>query len=157
MPTSRGSSPPRDTMLISCVSCTAGGFFMAEPPGKCFLKLCSILYCEYTIIQHLKLTSSAMITSLAHIYVFIFASVFFRQIFESRMQAPQIKCVCSFQQVLPNQLNLRVFALPQPHQKKYAVKILGVSNLIVDKYFNEFQLQFFIMRRLNSFLIMKAF
>ena len=43
---SRGSSRPRDQILISCVSCIAGGFFLpAEPPGKphrynslCFLK-----------------------------------------------------------------------------------------------------------------------
>ena len=29
MPSSRGSSPPRDP-TVSCVSCTAGGFFTAE-------------------------------------------------------------------------------------------------------------------------------
>ena len=31
---SRGSSQPRDRSHISRVSCTAGGFFTAEPPGK---------------------------------------------------------------------------------------------------------------------------
>ena len=31
---SRGSSPPRDQTCISCVSCTAGGFFTAEPFGE---------------------------------------------------------------------------------------------------------------------------
>ena len=31
---SRGSSPPRDRTQISCVSCIAGRFFSAEPPGK---------------------------------------------------------------------------------------------------------------------------
>ena len=31
MPSSRGSSPPRDR---TCISCTAGGFFITEPPGK---------------------------------------------------------------------------------------------------------------------------
>ena len=76
MLSSRGSSPPRDPTLISCVSCTAGGFFMAEPPGKPFLKLCSIPYCEYTIIQHLKLTSSTTIYVL-HIYMFLFLPVCF--------------------------------------------------------------------------------
>ena len=33
---SRGASQPRDRTLISCVSCTAGGFFTAELPGKLF-------------------------------------------------------------------------------------------------------------------------
>ena len=31
---SRGSSRPRDQTYISCFSCTAGGFFTTEPPGK---------------------------------------------------------------------------------------------------------------------------
>ena len=31
---SRGSSPLRDWTHISCISCTAGRFFTAEPPGK---------------------------------------------------------------------------------------------------------------------------
>ena len=31
---SRGSPQPRDWTLISCVSCTAGGFFTTEPMGK---------------------------------------------------------------------------------------------------------------------------
>ena len=30
----QGSWPPRDQTCISCVSCIAGGFFSAEPPGK---------------------------------------------------------------------------------------------------------------------------
>ena len=34
---SRGSSPPRDQKCICCVSCIAGGFFTAEPPGKSLL------------------------------------------------------------------------------------------------------------------------
>ena len=34
MPSSRGSSRPRDRTCISCGSCTAGGFFTAEPMGK---------------------------------------------------------------------------------------------------------------------------
>ena len=34
MPSSRGSSWPRDRTRVSCGSCTAGGFFTAEPPGK---------------------------------------------------------------------------------------------------------------------------
>ena len=34
MPSSRGSSPPRDRTQVSCGSCIAGGFFTAEPPGK---------------------------------------------------------------------------------------------------------------------------
>ena len=33
MPSSRGSSGPRDRTHI-CISCTARGFFAAEPPGK---------------------------------------------------------------------------------------------------------------------------
>ena len=34
MPSSRGSSQPRDRTPISCGSCTAGEFFTAEPLGK---------------------------------------------------------------------------------------------------------------------------
>ena len=30
----RGSSQPKDQTHISCRSCTAGGFFTTEPPGK---------------------------------------------------------------------------------------------------------------------------
>ena len=36
IPSSRGSSWPRDRNCISCDSCIAGGFFIAEPPGKHF-------------------------------------------------------------------------------------------------------------------------
>ena len=31
---SKGSSQPRDGTCVSCVSCTAGGFFKVEPLGK---------------------------------------------------------------------------------------------------------------------------
>ena len=34
MPSSRGSSQPRDQTRISCFSCIAGRFFTAETPGK---------------------------------------------------------------------------------------------------------------------------
>ena len=34
IPFSRGSLWPRDGTPASCSSCTAGGFFTAEPPGK---------------------------------------------------------------------------------------------------------------------------
>ena len=34
MPSSRGSSQPRDWTHVSCISCIAGRFFTAEPPGK---------------------------------------------------------------------------------------------------------------------------
>ena len=34
MPSSRESSPPRDWTRVSCLSCTAGGFFTTEPLGK---------------------------------------------------------------------------------------------------------------------------
>ena len=34
MPSSRGSSQPRDQTCVSCDSCIAGGFFTAEPQGK---------------------------------------------------------------------------------------------------------------------------
>ena len=34
MPSSRGSSRPRDQTRVSCISCTADGFFTAEPPEK---------------------------------------------------------------------------------------------------------------------------
>ena len=34
MPSSRGSSPPKDQACISCVSSIVGGFFTSEPLGK---------------------------------------------------------------------------------------------------------------------------
>ena len=34
MPSSRGSSRPRDQARISCASCIAGGFLTTEPPEK---------------------------------------------------------------------------------------------------------------------------
>ena len=34
MPSSKGSSQPRDRSPASCISCIAGGFFTTEPPGK---------------------------------------------------------------------------------------------------------------------------
>ena len=34
MPSSRGSSRPRDWTCVSCGSCIAGGFFTTEPPEK---------------------------------------------------------------------------------------------------------------------------
>ena len=34
MPSSKGSSQPRDQTCISCGSCLAGGFFVAEPCGR---------------------------------------------------------------------------------------------------------------------------
>ena len=34
MPSSRGSSRPRDQTSDSCSSCIAGGFFTTEPLGK---------------------------------------------------------------------------------------------------------------------------
>ena len=34
MPSSRGSSRPRDSNYVSCDSWIAGRFFTAEPPGK---------------------------------------------------------------------------------------------------------------------------
>ena len=36
---SRGSSRPRDWTSDSCVSCIAGGLFIAKPPGKALLRL----------------------------------------------------------------------------------------------------------------------
>ena len=44
MPSSRGSSQPRDQTCISYDSCIAGGFFTAEPPGKplLFIHFCII-------------------------------------------------------------------------------------------------------------------
>ena len=48
MSSSRGSSWPWDQTPISCVSCTAGGFFTTEPPGSLGRKItCSISDKEY--------------------------------------------------------------------------------------------------------------
>ena len=34
MPFSKESSQPKDQTQVFCVSCTAGGFFITEPPGR---------------------------------------------------------------------------------------------------------------------------
>ena len=36
MPSSRGSSQPRDRTWVSCVFCIIGRFFTIKPPGKPF-------------------------------------------------------------------------------------------------------------------------
>ena len=40
IPSSRGSSWPRDRTHVSCISCVAGGFFTAEPLGRGSTKYC---------------------------------------------------------------------------------------------------------------------
>ena len=40
MPSSRGSSQPKDRTSISCISLTAGGFFTSEPLGNPFACVC---------------------------------------------------------------------------------------------------------------------
>ena len=54
MPSSRGSYRPRDQTRVSCGSCIAGGFFIAEPLGEA-LSWCRFLsstfrLCEYFIL-----------------------------------------------------------------------------------------------------------
>ena len=39
MLSSRESSSPKDQTRASCISCFAGGFFTAEPPGKPYIQL----------------------------------------------------------------------------------------------------------------------
>ena len=48
MPSSRGSSRPRDW---TCISCFAAWFFTTEPPGKpwCWVVVC--FYCSYILIS----------------------------------------------------------------------------------------------------------
>ena len=48
MPSSRGSSLPRDQACISCVSHIAGGFFTAEPLGKPNFKYICVCVCVCT-------------------------------------------------------------------------------------------------------------
>ena len=52
MPSSRGSSAPRDWNHISCGFCIAGGFLTTEPPGKPLMPgetgLCTI-YCQISL------------------------------------------------------------------------------------------------------------
>ena len=57
MPSSRGSSGPRDRTLISCI---AGGFFTIEPPGRpkirladdSFQKVFSSLFSDALFFDH---------------------------------------------------------------------------------------------------------
>ena len=42
MPSSRGSSQPRDRTLVSYSFCTVGEFFTAETPGKPGIDICSV-------------------------------------------------------------------------------------------------------------------
>ena len=56
MPSSRGSSRPRDRTYVSCSSCIASRFFTTEPLGKptsCSYSLNKVKMC-YKLLQHLK-------------------------------------------------------------------------------------------------------
>ena len=44
MPSSRGSSLPRDQTSLPCGFCIAGGFFTAELPGKPIIRMIHLLY-----------------------------------------------------------------------------------------------------------------
>ena len=44
MPSSKGSSRPRDRTCVSCNSRTAGRFFITEPPGKPPTYLCGVIW-----------------------------------------------------------------------------------------------------------------
>ena len=46
LPSPKDFSQPRDHTPISCVSCHAGGFFTAEPPGKPWWLTLSLSYSE---------------------------------------------------------------------------------------------------------------
>ena len=50
MSSSRGSSQPRDWTQISCIFCSAGGFFTSEPSGK---PLCIYIY-QFSSVQLLS-------------------------------------------------------------------------------------------------------
>ena len=51
MPSSGGSSPPRDWTHTSCVSCVAGRFFTTELSGKPILLFYFIIYMEIFIVK----------------------------------------------------------------------------------------------------------
>ena len=80
MPSSRGSSPPRDQTHVSCTSCSVGKFCITEPPGKpnryilLYIKqitnmviLCSIG--DYT--QYLVITYNRKESEKEYIYLYI--------------------------------------------------------------------------------------
>ena len=54
VPASRGSSWPRDRTCILCVSCTAGGLFTTEPPGKPMLRVLWLLSSHSLISDSLQ-------------------------------------------------------------------------------------------------------
>ena len=56
MPSSRGSSRPRDRTWVSCISCVASRFFTAEPPGKHVVNLKSLQSSSLGLNIHYLLT-----------------------------------------------------------------------------------------------------
>ena len=47
MPSSRGSSQPRDWTSVFLISCVVGRFFATEPPGKQFSSVCFYFFFKY--------------------------------------------------------------------------------------------------------------
>ena len=80
MPSSRGSSKPRDWNCCSCRSCIAGGFFTAEPLGKPYIL--PIFICIYIIFIFI------------YIYVYTFANIRWDSSFE-RCRPSTYKETCS--------------------------------------------------------------
>ena len=52
MPSSRGSSQPRNQTHISCDFCTIGGFFTTEPPGKSLMHM-YMCVCMFMYMYHI--------------------------------------------------------------------------------------------------------
>ena len=61
----RGSSLPRDRTHVSCVSCIAGGFFTAEPPGN-------------TTVQYIEVDNRKRDDFLMKIHIFLSLDYFQR-------------------------------------------------------------------------------
>ena len=84
MPSSRGSSPPRDQTQVSCTSCSAGGFCITEPPGKpnryilLYIKQITNMVILYSIgdyIQYLVITYNGKESDKEYIYLNIYVYI----------------------------------------------------------------------------------
>ena len=96
MPSSRGSSWPRDQTHVSCIPCITGGFFTAESPGKALLwphRLPNV--CTRNLLSLCSSLGSVILTWL------YFSSPFpIEKIQKGHLSFPLEKCRCQWENYL---------------------------------------------------------
>ena len=79
MPSSRGSSQPRDRTCVSCGSSTAGKFFTTEPPGKPLVLLVYHKSIPKAICTHLQWATFATLYLISPYLAILHLSAWFKK------------------------------------------------------------------------------